>query len=141
MPLLFQSSGEAGWVGIVRCYGELFLHKNVLLLREKGFVPSLTAPAAGCDLKIRFKWEALLCFYLFFLRHSFSCLPFPFLSPIFSFSSMHGLLISLGSQDAMRSSPPPGPAPPRGQPNPTWPEVAGSKAENCRHPELPRPGH
>lgn len=92
-------------------HGEFFLHKNVLLLWEKGFVQSPASLGAGSDRDL-FQARSCFVFYISFLSHSFSWLPFPCVSS-FSFSSVcTGLLFALGSKDAMRSPPLPGSASP-----------------------------
>ena len=68
--LLFWSSGNRGWVGIARVsfrsdvHCEFFLHKNVLLLRQKGFVQSLAFPGAALAHQSAFKLEAAPWFTL-----------------------------------------------------------------------------
>lgn len=101
--LLFQSSGERQCRREVP--GELFLHKNVLLLREKGLAWNLVSPGTDSDPKTPFKPEAALCltvsaFLVFLSRfHPSPCLSTTLLSPP-------------DPKDAMRSSPLLRPAPP-----------------------------
>lgn len=63
--LRFLSSGDRGRVDLPGSlgsdvHGEFFLHKNVLLLRENGFVLSPASPGAGSDLQPPFKLAAAL---------------------------------------------------------------------------------
>ena len=76
--LLFWTSGDRGWVGIVRAsyrsavHNEFFLHKNVLLLREKGFIQSLAFSGSSLAPPEPLKTESSPVVYVAFLSHSSS---------------------------------------------------------------------